>query len=87
MVEERLAIVIIVHIILLDIKQVVEEHLVKEQVLLRALIINMELAAVVVAGMAAALRPAIMMVIVLIENKMRAAADIIALTYTKMNTI
>ena len=87
MVEERLAIVIIVHIILLDIKQVVEEHLVKEQVLLRALIINMELAAVVVAGMAAALRPAIMMVIVLIENKMRAAADIIALTYTEMNTI
>ena len=87
MVEERLAIVIIVHIVLLDIKQVVEEHLVKEQVLLRALIIDMELVAVVVAGMAVALRPAIMMVIVLIENKMRAAADIIALTYTKMNTI
>ena len=51
MVEERLAIVIIVYIVLLDIKQVVEEHLVKEQVLLRALIIDMELAAVVVAGM------------------------------------
>mgnify|MGYP003495836770 FL=1 len=87
MVEDRLAIVIIVHIVLLDIKQVVEEHLVKEQVLLRALIIDMELAAVVVAGMVAALRPAIMIMIVLIENKMRAAADIIALTYTKMNMI
>ena len=68
-------------------KQVVEEHLVKEQVLLRALIIDTELEEAAVAGMVAALRPAIMIMIVLIENKMQAAADIIALTYTKMNTI
>jgi hypothetical protein len=87
MVEERLAIVIIVHIVLLDMKQVVEEHLVKEQVLLRALIIDTELEEAAVAGMAVVPRLAIMIMIVLIENKMQAAADIIALTYTKMNTI